>query len=181
MNLNNILIYINNNKNINGWIYTICKRRDLINDLKQHCILELCKEDIDRLNNLYNLGDLEKFFIQIVRNQYNSTNSSFFKEYVNSGFWSKDFIVYDDITKYEANMIEENEIDIELKNKNLVKKINLILLKADPFKVDLFKMKYFDKKSYNYISDYYGISYQVVRNKIRSVRQFVLDNIKSKK
>lgn len=181
MGLNDILTYINDNKNVDGWLYTISKRRDLIGDLKQHCLLELSKEDLNKLVRLYKSGDLEKYFIQIVRNQYNSTNSSFFKEYVNSGFWSKDFIVYDDLSQYEDSIFESEVIDIEVKNKELVKLIEVILTRAHPLKVDLFRMKYFEHKSYNEIANYYGINYQVVRNKIRSVREFVLDNIKSKK
>ena len=181
MNLQHILTYINGNKNIDGWIYTICKRRDLIGDLKQHCILELSKENIDKLNKLYYNNDLEKYFIQIVRNQYNSVNSSFFKEYVNSGFWSKDFIIYDELSKYEDIVSDKEVIDIDLKNKNMVSLIETILMKAHPLKVDLFRMKYFEGKSYNEIAIYYDINYQVVRNKIRSVRDFVLENIKNKK
>jgi hypothetical protein len=181
MSLNDILTYINSNKNVDGWIYTISKRRDLIGDLKQHCLLELSKEDLPKLVRLYNSGDLEKYFVQLIRNQYNSTSSSFFKEYVNSGFWSKDFVIYDDLSQYEDIIFEREVIDTEVKNKDLVRLIEAILMRADPLKVDLFRMKYFEHKSYNEISNYYGINYQVVRNKIRSVRDFVIDSIKYKK
>lgn len=181
MTMNDILTYINGNKSINNWILSICKRRDMIGDLKQHCLLEISKENLSKLIRLYNNNDLDKYFVQLVRNQYNSKNSRFFKEYVNSGFWLKDFVVYDDLTQYEDTIFEKEVIDTEIKNKELVSRIEAILMRSHPLKIDLFRMKYFEGKSYQEIADYYGINYQVVRNKIRSVRDFVIDNIKNKK
>jgi DNA-directed RNA polymerase specialized sigma24 family protein len=183
MNLNEILIYINNNKNIDGWLNTICKKRDLVGDLKQHCLLEISKEDLIKLDRLYTSGDLEKYFVQIVRNQYNSVKSSFFKEYINSGFWSKDFIIYDELPKNKYEVLDDNEFDIDLKNKEMLKLINDILTKTNPISRELFIKFYYEGKSYNEIVKFYNINYQPVRNKIRSVRQFILDelNIKSKK
>ena len=108
MTMNDILTYINGNKSINNWILSICKRRDMIGDLKQHCLLEISKENLSKLIRLYNNNDLDKYFVQLVRNQYNSKNSRFFKEYVNSGFWLKDFVVYDDLTQYEDTIFEKN-------------------------------------------------------------------------
>jgi len=184
MKMNEILLYINNSEYIRGWLKTICKDIDLREDLFQHCLLEISREDINKLYKLYNKKHLDKYFIQIMRFQYKSTSSSFFKEYINNGFWDKDFIKgigFGDLKDNDYIDNEYLEINKDIKNKMLVVLIDNLLLKTDPLKVSLFKMKYYEGKSYNEISEYYGINYQVIRNKIIDVRKFVIDNIKKHK
>ena len=182
MNINEILLYINNNDYIKGWLRTICKDKNLREDLFQHCLLEISRENLDKLNKIYDKGDLEKYFIQVIRFQYKSNSSSFYKEYVCGGFWNKDFInLFDDLSQFQDVYLEFDDNDKEIENNSLIKLIDGILIGSNPINRELFYKKYYEDKTYSEIAEYYGLSYQVTRLRIKSVKDFLIKTIKKYK
>ena len=182
MNITDILLYINNSEYIRGWLRTICKDKSLRDDLFSHCLLQISNEKEERLNSLYIKGDLDKYFIQIMRFQYKSNSSSFYKEYVNMGFWNKDFInLFQNISQFEDSFYEVDEISKEVENNSLIKLIDGILVGSNPINRELFYKKYYEDKSYKEIAEYYGLSYQVVRLRVKSVRDYLIKTIKKYK
>ena len=179
MNLNKILIYLNDSEYIRGWLKTICKDEQYREDLFQHCLIQIINEELEKINEIYLDNNLDKYFIQIMRNQYNSNKSYFYKEYRNNGFYNKDFIkLGNNITEFKRLYFDYDKDDYETKDDENLNRIKSILDKADIINRELFIKMYFEGMSYKEISNYYGINYQNVRLRILKVKNYIKDMIK---
>ena len=104
--MNRILMYLNSSEYIKGWLNTICKEKQHREDLFQFCLIQITNENIDKLNDLLYKNDLDKYFITVIKNQYKSDKSYFYKQYVNNGFYKKDFMVLkDDLSRFETCLL----------------------------------------------------------------------------
>ena len=178
--MNKILLYINNSQYIKGWLNSICKEIHYRDDLFQHCLIQITNEELERLNDLYINGNLDKYFIQIMRNQYKSNKSYFYKEYINNGFYNSDFIKLGrNVSDFKTLYFDNNNDNEETKDDENLNKIKQILDKADIINRELFIKMYFEEMSYKEISEYYGIKYQNVRLRILKVKNFIKDTIKN--
>ena len=172
--MNQYVNQIINSKKIERTIIYLCmkqQRLDLVKDLFQFCLVEFLEKDISKLILTTNI---ETYFISIVINQINSNTSEFYKEYRNSGFNRNNKtsnIIIDPI--YEDTL--DDIIRDNIREETLLKEINRAILACDPFKIDLFKMKYFDNKTYKEISQFYNISEKRVVNKISSVKKDIIN------
>ena len=138
-------------------------RPDLEKDLLQFCIVKLLdKDEAPPLNE----KNIEDYFIGIVRNQIVSNTSEFYKDYRNGGFGMKVKLESDDYFNLES----EDETDYDWQKDKKLDSIEKALLYCDPLKVDLFKMKYYEERSYLEIAHFYNIKIASVRNKVSAVR-----------
>jgi len=170
----NILI---NSKKIDNFVNKLCRdqgRLDLKEDLFNFCILQLLEKDLARINII----DIEYYFMGIVENQMKSDTSEFYKQYRNSGFTRKFLrmsnepfeVEYVDTGKNKMDLIEES-----LETDYLLNRIDRAILSCHPLKIDMFKMKYYEDKTYKEIAEYYNIHISSVKYRISSVKKQVID------
>lgn len=170
--MNKLVEQVMRSDKIKKYIRTICKRADLIDDLFQFCILQLLEKNIINLSKILKDTNktIEDYFIGIIVLQYNSNTSEFYKQYVNYGFTKS--ISIKEITTEEVNdnFNLEERIEKDVREDILLNKIELAMIKADPFKIDMFKLKYYEDMTYKQISQYYNISQKSVINRINGVK-----------
>lgn len=170
--MNKLVEQVMKSDKIKKYIRTICKRYDLIDDLFQFCILQLMEKNVNSLINILNETNksIEDYFIGMIVLQYNSNTSEFYKQYINYGFTKS--ISIKEITTEEVNddFNLEERIEKDVKEDILLNKIEIAMIKADPFKIDMFKLKYYENMTYKEISEYYNISQKSVINRINSVK-----------
>ena len=164
------LLIVNSNK-VSKCLTTLCKDKDMKNDLFQFCILKLLDKDELKFKKLVDNNSVEDYFIGMLYNQMNSNTSEFFKVYKNNGFNKNVYI--NDMT-FDTPDIEfdiEERINKDIEQDLLIKRINDGILKCDPLKIDLFNKKYFEDMTYQEISEYYNIKRRSVINKINTVKR----------
>ncbi len=165
-----------NSIKIKKFINIICNKADLKDDLFQFCILKLLEKDINKLNGILSNTNksVEDYFLGMLVYQIRSNTSEFYKVYRNYGFTKSVFIDVDyifDILEYEETEYVEDDI--------LISKVDSAMLRCDPLKIDLFKMKYYEDKTYKEISEYYNINIDSVINKVKSVKKSIKDMLNS--
>lgn len=79
-------------------------------DLLQECYLILLEYDQQKIEDIYNKGDIKFFLSKIVCNQYNSKTSPFWKKY------KKYYAIKDDIGKIIDDEDKDNSAGIEKDN-----------------------------------------------------------------
>lgn len=166
-------------KSLNNYINYHFRNRDinLKNDFKQEFYLVIIEYDIKELENIYIKGDIEKFCMGIL-NKMIKNSHPFYNKYIGRGFWDINLIKYvSDIDESEYINIENEDImdrlEKEIIEDTRIQKIEKLLLHIEPTSSLLFKLKYFKGLSYNDIAKLSGVSYQVVRNKVRLVVQII--------
>jgi hypothetical protein len=176
--MNDYINIILKSKKVKNYLKKICTRNDIIDDLFQFCILCLLEKDINSLNLILKNSNknIEDYFIGIIVLQYKSNTSQFYKEYINCGFNKSISIkeINEDINNYHN--IDEEKIDDSVRD-SLIQKIDKAIISADPFKIDLFKLKYYEDWTYREISIYYNISMDSVINKIKSVKKYIKNTL----
>jgi len=169
-------------KKIRQFLPKICgSRYQYKDDLMQFCIIKLMEKDIDKLNDklISQKKTLEDYFIGILVNQIRSNDSEFFRVYINGGF-TKSISINDnfDNEPYTDSSIDD-KINKELVDDYKLSKLETILLGCDPINVDLFRMRYYEDKTYREISEYYNISHRSVIWRINSIKKkvkYILQN-----
>lgn len=176
--MNKYALQVVNSKKVKNYIRYVCSKQnryDLIDDLFQYCLIQFLNKDVVEFSIKISGKSVEDYFIGIIMNQMKSNTSGFFQEYRNNGF-PKVITTTNDVLEFvqDENSLTDKIIK-EVNEDILLKKINDAMLKCDPFKIDLFKMKYYEDKTYKEISEYYNINIDSVINKIKSVKKNIKD------
>jgi hypothetical protein len=135
------------------------------NDLKYDLLIH-CYEELLYCHNEFKTDlDLLKWYKSILRNNWKSVTSPFYKIY-RSHFntyleYNEDFDVIDNV---------EEDIDLENRVNNILKKYK------NPYDIVLFN-HYKTGKTYNELVDIFNIDYQTIRNRIISVRKYIKENL----
>lgn len=133
---NNIVEELLVNKNFKEAFRKICPDKKWRDELLQELCLILLEYDVNKLQKIYLRGDIVYFSIKILKNQYWSNTSPFWKKFrKSSGFEIDNNFDYEDL---------EVEVEIKERNDDLVKaRINEMLNKIFWKDAHLFKMYYF--------------------------------------
>ena len=119
------------NEKFNQSLSKMCKNEQHIEDLKQEVMLILLEKDDKTIINMYNNGFLLFYTIGIIRNQYHSNTSDFWKK-----FRYDDLEIIDEITN------EFDDIDYDV---ILTQHIEKYLYDIHWFDAHIFTMYYFKK------------------------------------
>lgn len=153
--------------------------RNYIDDVKSQLYISLLEMKEEKLFKAYDDGYLDALCIRIIKNQYNSDESYFFKEIKNSGFRkttekvdSYDETDYDEIVDYD-DLIQE-DIKIE---ENLIQ-INKILSSLHWYDKTLFDMFVVDGIKAHKISKMTNINTHSIRYSIRKTFNKIREELK---
>ena len=195
-----IIDYVINDKKINDMISKLVSHYYL-DDFKSHFYLQLLEMDIKKLKKAYIKKYINLLCYRVIRNQYLSKSSSFWKIYRNNGFYKEVRVEDNDLTylSLESNndsvvgIIEEQElnniekIDLLINELNLnkeseviediIRQINEWLNHRHYYHSELFKMYYFEGMTYKAIEEKTGIYYQTVSYSVKKTLVWIKDKI----
>jgi len=181
MNKNKLLEYIFTDNEIHKAIKSIVDTM-YHEDMKTHLIEQLIKIDEDKLLKLYNDKELIYFCIKIIKNQYESSTSTFYKIYRNKG-QTKLFRTYNFTTS--ENLLDETEEYIDSPTpKETLNKLKLLLLNqyedflTNQYHKTLFELYYFKKLKLREIQDKTGIDYRTISRSIRKTKAWLKNELK---
>lgn len=119
-----------------------------IDDIKSELYISLLEMDETKLFKAYDEGYLDGLCIQIIRNQYNSSTSGFFKDIKNGGFRKSVEICEFDNKNIHTNYVNKLEIDDllleDIKYQETLNKIELVLNTLHWYDKILFDMNVID-------------------------------------
>ncbi len=178
--MNIILEYVNSSDTINKAMDRFIPSNDR-REFKQFIIMELVKMDQDKLFDSYKGGYLDLLVYRVMKNQYVSKNSYWFKQNNTSDVNIDDIsdIPYcdDDNTDKERIEMMTKDILIILNNRKYGK--NGFLKKQ--YHETLFNLHFFEGKNYSEIERVTGVNYQSVRNSILGTLEYIKQNINNDK
>lgn len=201
--LNEILLYIHNNKLLNDAVNNVVdqKYRD---DFKSHLLIQIINTKLEKLVTIYENRQLDWFILRIITNQYNSNTSSFWKEYRNHGF-RQPFILIDDdkptntrnqyngsnmYSRYNRELPDYQEELQETKQDYSLLELKYIILKhleiqytvylVNQYHQVLFTMKHFDNKSIKEISEETKVHSRAIRRSIKKTEAYLQVKLKDK-
>lgn len=195
---NKIIEIVMNNKSLNSSISKMVSHH-YVDDFKSHFYLQLLNMDINKLNKAYKQKYLERLCYKVIRNQYFSKSSSFWKLYRNSGFW-KEYKIDDDVTyldkEIDIDMLEESNlkiieiveliIDDTTINRStdniintIIEDVKDILRHIHWYDAELFNLYYIQGYNYSQIENKIGIKHQrhIITKSIKKTLDIVKKNI----
>ena len=128
---NDIVEYVYRSEELDKMINAICEKRSFRDDLKQEFLLILLEEDGDRLKKIFDDGKIWNWCYVILRNQWSSSTSPFYKKYRSEKFYD-----------YELDWIIDSDID--MKDIEVAERVEQILKSMHWKDQHLFKLYYFE-------------------------------------
>lgn len=144
--------------------------KHLIEDAKQHIILILAENSDKKLKEIEEKNYLNYFIIRIIKNQLLSSSSPFYRTFRKQIEYDKIEHLYDDV--------DDSVIDEKIENENRLKKINTLLEELHWYDSTLYKLKYFEGKSYNDLVSETKIPRISLWTTITNVHEYIKKNIK---
>jgi len=150
---------------------------ELQGDFRSHLYLTLVDYDQDKILKAYREKYLGKLVGRIILNQFKSKTSPFWVIYRNQGFryYQVSFI---EIPKNDIRIEEEDDFDRELWMKEKIKEIDNLLRAREGYHSFLFRLYYFDNKTYQEIEELTGINFQSVRTSVIKTKDWIKNRIK---
>ncbi len=146
-------------------VISVCKDTRYNEDLKSELIVILLNMNQNKLRKLLFSGEIIFYSIKIIKNQFYTKNSKFWKNYLN--FVSSD----DDIINNLESINVENY-------HSLLDEIETILdEKVDFFSAFLFRKYYYDWWDYDKDKSKKGLSYRKIENEYTLNKDFKIDHM----
>ncbi len=172
---NDIVIAINADKKYKDYCIRVCNGKDIANDLYQYVIEQVLLMNEERLQALYNSGEIRMYLTRVIYINANSRTAPFLREHEN--------IDSVDISSVES--IDESTIDNEyselltIKVKKEIEQEVTECLKAGsyPASVKLLEL-YAEHKSIKKVSELTLIPYMTVYRHVNTLRDKIKNKIK---
>lgn len=169
-----ILQYVHDSYTINSAFDRFIKDSDR-SEFKQHIYLELLTLKGDKLSRAYKEGWLDLLVYRMMKNQYLSNNSPWAKKVRGNNNWDE---INDDYHQVEDSEVCPVKLKYEIskildsrswpKNNFLKRQYHSVL----------FKMYFWDKKTYKEIEQLTGIKSTTVRASVQDTVEYIKKNIK---
>ena len=169
-----ILQYVHDSYTINSAFDRFIKDSD-IDEFKQHIYLELLTLKGDKLSRAYREGWLDLLVYRMMKNQYLSNNSPWAKKVRGYSNWDE---INDDYYQVEDSEVCPVKLKYEISkilDSRTWSKNNFL---KRQYHTVLFKMYFWDKKTYKEIEELTGIKSTTVRASVQDTLSYIRKNIK---
>jgi len=169
-----ILQYVHDSYTINSAFERFIKNSDRA-EFKQHIYLELLSLKGDKLQRAYKEGWLDLLVYRMMKNQYLSNNSPWAKKVRGNNNWDE---INDDYHQVEDSEVCPVKLKYEISkilDSRTWSKNNFL---KRQYHTVLFRMYFWDKKTYKEIEELTGIKSTTVRASVQDTVEYIKKNIK---